>query len=150
LYLGGFTDDGAEYQKTYFISRYSQTHWAESRSFCNSYKMEFLTIETQAESQACLNLLDTNSYLRTISTIHFWIDALTVTLKSKTDWYWTNTGNKISFPISWIGTEPNNLGGSEFCLFVFKPSVNEKFGFGDGNCNTLRYALCQKIDLLIP
>ncbi|KAL7036615.1 hypothetical protein ACKWTF_008872 [Chironomus riparius] len=146
----GFKNDGAEYQKTYFMPRFSQTNWAESRSFCNSYKMDLLTIETEMELKAYLNLLNINSYLRTIPYIQFWADSLTVTLKSKTEWFWTGTGNKISFPISWIGTEPNNDGGSEHCLVIFKPSVNANFGFADGNCNIHRYALCQKLDLLIP
>lgn len=150
-YIGGFTDDGAEYQKTYFLSRFPSITFSESRSFCNSYKMDLITIETAAESQEFLSILDAHSYLRPITGIQLWLDALTVTLKSKTEWFWTNTGNKISFPIEWMGTEPNDMGGSEYCLFIGKLSINAKFGYGDGNClANSRFAICQNIDLMIP
>ena len=57
--------------------------------------MEHLTLETQAESQAYLNLL--NSYFRTAPNGYFWTDAMTVTPKSKTEWFWAKTGKKFNF-----------------------------------------------------
>jgi hypothetical protein len=149
LKLGGFADNGTEYHKTYFLSRISLDTWGASRSFCKSYNMELLTLETQTESQAVLNLLDTNNYLKTI---HFpmWADLMTLTLKSKTEWFWTSTGNKISFPIPWFGTEPNNNSGNEYCIFIEKPSISGKFGFADGDCNVNRYSLCHKLDFVVP
>ncbi|CAG9805263.1 unnamed protein product [Chironomus riparius] len=142
----GFTDDGAEYQKTYFVSKYSRPSWAASRSFCNSFNMEHLTIETKAEEQAYLNLLETNIYLRRFSGFYIWLDGLVEDPKSKTEWFWAKTGIKVSFPITWHPIEPNN----EYCLVIFRHTINEKFLFGTGECNTKRWSGCQKIDLLVP
>lgn len=36
------------------------------------------------------------------------VDGLTLTLKSTTDWYWTDNGEKIPFEIPFITGEPNN------------------------------------------
>ncbi|CAG9805262.1 unnamed protein product [Chironomus riparius] len=74
----GFNNDGIEYQKTYFFPRFSRPDWAGSRSFCSSYKMDLLTLETKSEEQSLLNFLDTNSYLRTVNSFSMFIDAISV------------------------------------------------------------------------
>ncbi|KAL7036616.1 hypothetical protein ACKWTF_008873 [Chironomus riparius] len=111
--------------------------------------MEHLIIETQAEAQAFLGLL--NSNLRTAPNGYFWTDGMTVTPKSKTEWFWAKTGKKVSFPISWYPSEPNNGFDNvyEYCFVIFKHHLNENFLFGDANCNGNMNTACQKIDFIV-
>ncbi|KAL7036600.1 hypothetical protein ACKWTF_008859 [Chironomus riparius] len=145
----GFADDGSEYQKSYFISRYSKTPWAESKAICRAFDLEFTTLESNSELQSFLNIIDNNSYLRTISDTFFWIDGISLTPKSKTDWYWTKSGKKLTFSLPWALNQPDFLRVDEFCLALGKSS-NQKFGFHDGICSASISFVCQRIELYVP
>lgn len=149
VFSGGFTEEGSEYQKTYFFSRYSSGSWADSRSFCHSYGLEFLTMDTLAEGRAVLTMADNNSILRTFTSVWLNIDGIALTLKSPTNWYWTNSGKKISYPIPWRPDAPNNHGGSEYCLTIGRYLTTGKFGFDDALCNNNDRISCQRIDFFI-
>ncbi|KAL7036599.1 hypothetical protein ACKWTF_008858 [Chironomus riparius] len=146
----GFTDEGSEYQKSYFFTRYSLGTWSDARSFCSSYDLEFITLETLDEARAFLTMADNNSFLRSRSTYWIYIDAVTHTIKSRTDWYWTNSGKKISYAMPWRLAAPNNDYNDEYCLSFGKGSLNENFGFDDVMCNSGTPFACQRIELLIP
>ncbi|KAL7036610.1 hypothetical protein ACKWTF_008867 [Chironomus riparius] len=102
--------------------------------------------------QAALNLADNDSYLRTLSGEGFFIDAITLTLKSTTDWYWTKSGQKLSFALPWMPGEPNNHNNAhEVCLSFGKVTVSSKSAFNDAPCTSTAYTfLCQKIEFSIP
>jgi hypothetical protein len=146
---GGFTNDGAEYQKTFFIPRYSTAHWAESKGICKSHGFELATFETLQEAQALLTMTENHSFVKPINGIWFWVNGITLLPKTATSWYWADTGNKISFPIPWISGQPSNT--EQYCLGIGKPSLNVKFGFVNGFCSGhgFLYFVCQRTDLFV-
>lgn len=75
---------------------------------------------------------------------------MSLTPKSTTDWYWTDTGRKINFPIQWQSGQPDNNNNSEFCFSILKTSINQKFGYNDQNCATYNPFICQKIEFYVP
>ncbi|KAL7036603.1 hypothetical protein ACKWTF_008862 [Chironomus riparius] len=129
----GFTDDGAEYQKTFFFSRYSESFWAESKAICNAFKMELASMETLAEANALLTMADNHSFLRAVNDIIIWIDGIALSPISTTDWYWSNSGEKINFPIPWVIGQPSST--DQRCLSIHKAGINQKFGFNDFHCS---------------
>jgi hypothetical protein len=124
--------------------------WAEARSFCSSYGLEFLTMETLEEAKAVLTMADNNSILRQLPYAWLHVDALSMSLKSKTDWYWTKTGKKISYTIPWRSVAPNDAAGREYCLTIGKGSINEKIGFDDTYPESKTFTGCQDIEISIP
>jgi len=102
--------------------------------------------------QAVLNLADSNSFLRTLSSIGIYVDAMSLTVKSPSDWYWTKSGQKLTFTLPWIPGEPNNHNNmNEVCLSFTKISISSKFGFNDAPCSPASYTfLCQRIEFSIP
>ncbi|CAG9805252.1 unnamed protein product [Chironomus riparius] len=147
----GFTDDGTEYQKTYFFTRHFKGDWTNSRYFCKSYDLELVTMETLEEARAVLTMADNNSILRSYTSVWLNIDAVTLTIKSLTEWFWTKSGKKISYPIPWRPDAPNNHVGNENCLTFGRYLTSGKFGFDDARCENGGNPIpCQRIDLLIP
>ena len=112
--------------------------------------MEFLSVETLTEARAYLSMLDNDSFLRSIGGAYIYIDGISLTSRSPTDWYWSNTGKKVSFPIPWRAGQPNNGGGSEYCLTIYRPNIGERFGFDDATCMGSAYVGCYRVDFLLP
>ena len=104
------------------------------------------TIETLAEAQAILNLANHGNIASHFTSVFTFVDAMALTVKSTTDWYWTKLGNKLSFALPWKTGEPNNSNNlNEVCLSF------RRDGFNDGPCNATTYAfLCQRIDFIVP
>lgn len=68
------------------------------------------------------------------------------TPKSRTDWFWTNSGKQISYPIPWLPGQPDCAGGSEFCLTLGNENA-DRFLFNDYPCMQLpTQFLCQCVD----
>ncbi|CAG9805261.1 unnamed protein product [Chironomus riparius] len=136
----GFAPDGSEYQKSYFYPKYSLTApFLESRAICKSYDFELATLETHAEAQAIIKLA------QNLGSEYFYVDAIALTLKSPTDWYWTKSGKKLSFALPWGAGEPNNYNNlNETCLAL------SSIGFVDLRCTLSRLFVCQKIEFMIP
>ena len=112
--------------------------------------MEFLALETLTEARAYLSMLDNDSFLRAKGAAWIYIDAVGLTLKSPTDWYWSNTGKKISYAIPWRTGNPNNIGGSEYCIGIYRSGIAERFGFDDVTCMGNAFAACYRIDFMLP
>ena len=85
LLTGGFTDRGAQYQKSYFLSRYDKSYWAESKAICKTFNLELATIKTLAEAHSVLGMVDCSNYLRATNENYTWIDGITLTPGSQTD-----------------------------------------------------------------
>ncbi|XP_070509920.1 uncharacterized protein [Chironomus tepperi] len=143
----GFTADGVEYQKSYFLSRYSKAPWAETKAICRAFDLELPRFETLTEARAVLTMADNNSILKTLTSVWIWIDGITLTSKSTTDWYWTKTGMKVSFPMDWY---PGNPSGGQNCLAISKAAINARFGFNDVECYTPQNIICQRVELYVP
>lgn len=105
--------------------------------------------ETRNEARAVMTMAENNSILKKMTSIWLYVDAVTLTPKSTTDWYWTKTGKKISFPMDWIPGAPGSL--EQLCLCISKPSLNANFGFNDIECSDFqRNIICQRNEFYIP
>ncbi|CAG9805254.1 unnamed protein product [Chironomus riparius] len=146
----GFTNDGAEYQKTYFFPRYSEAYWADSKAICKVYDFELATLESLQEANALLTMVENHDSIKPLAVIWLWIDGISMLPKTTTSWYWGKTGRKISFPIPWLAGFPSNT--DQLCLSVGKSSQNQKFGFTNGYCSGKGYLrfICQRTEFYIP
>ncbi|KAL7027489.1 hypothetical protein ACKWTF_005456 [Chironomus riparius] len=107
-----------------------------------------LTLETLEEQQLLFMQLESSTYLRSLNYVWYWVDSIRV--GPTTDWYWTKSGKKISFPIPWLPYQPDNYEGIEYCLNISKLSMNAKFGYADAKCDNNSNVACQKIEFTIP
>ena len=125
-----------------------EASWGESKSICKAFGLELVTLETLKEANYFLEIAE-NSETKKLA-IPFWIfiDGMTLTPKSTTDWYWTESGEKISFSIRWASDQPDNWRGNEKCFSIGKRYPNDKFGFNDHACSNVNLPfICQRIDL---
>lgn len=92
--------------------------------------MEFLSLENSQEQAVFLNLCHGKREL-----FDRWthIGGITRVAKSKTDWYWVNSGNKAYFELQFHRGEPNNGGGNQMCLALDKQP--NTFMYNDINCS---------------
>lgn len=150
LISGGFLSKGSEYQKSYFFTRHFKASWVEARSFCHSYGLEFLSLDTLEEARTLQSFSDNNSNLRTSTSVWLYIDGVSMSVNSLTDWYWTKSGDKISYTIPWHPGTPNNAASNEYCLTFGKASINQKFGFDDAKCDSSTFVACQRVDFFVP
>jgi len=126
-----------------------QNTWGEARAICRSFDLELMTLESLNEAKSFLTMADNHNYFRSFGVIWIVIDGTTLTAKSLTDWYWPQTGKKISFPMPWGVSQPS--GGTEFCLSFGRLNANEKFGLNDLRCSEGIYPfMCQRFDIFIP
>jgi len=66
------------------------------------------------------------------------------------DWYWTNTGTKVSYSIPWQNGGPDFFNGIEYCL-SFTGNEPSHVGFNDHPCfGLLTPFVCQRIDYFVP
>jgi hypothetical protein len=146
----GFTENGAEYQKTYLASRYAIANWFEAKAICKSFDLELASFETLAEANFFLNLCYDNDFIQSYGLTHIHIDGMTQTPNSTTEWYWTNSGKKISFSIPWHPGQPDFF-GDEYCFSFMASPLANVLGFNDMRCNDyIAPFVCQRIDFSIP
>ena len=82
-----------------------------------------------------------HEFVRLSSNVWYYIDGMTTTPHSPTDWYWTNSGNKVSFPMQWAFGQPD-FAGDEYCL-----SIVPSEGFNDIACNSSVFSFfCHRLD----
>lgn len=142
-FVEGTTQCGLAYGKSYYISQHIKSQWINTRSICQSFGMDSLSIETAEEQSFFLNLCDEN-----IKLFDDWthVGAMTTVGKSTDKWYWASTGKKINYPIKWGVNQPDFAGANEFCMVVMKRAKN--FEFNDVICQgayDLKF-ICQKND----
>jgi len=107
-------------------------------------------LETLEEANALLTMTENHSHIKSLNSIWLWIDAISVLPKTATSWYWSKTGKKVSFPITWWTGQPDNL--NKLCLAIGKSTLNQNFVFYNGYCSGNGYLrfVCQRIDFYIP
>jgi len=151
IFTGGFTNDGSEYQKSYFLTRWFGDSWSRAKSFCASFNLQLATLETLEEARRLLYLADSNPFFKIYTTSSsFYIDGMTSTLKSTTEWFWTDSGNKFSFPIPWLPGQPDNANGDERCFGFRRTTHSQNYGYSDFTCTAVPHFVCQRIDLFLP
>lgn len=124
------------------MSSHFRVEWHQAMSLCSAFGMELVSIDSRNEFDHFENLCRTNEHL---FGNFFHIGGLVKVAKSTTEWYWTNSGQKINFDLTFAPGEPNNAGGNQMCMCLTKHLPH--FLFDDIQClgaNPERF-VCQKL-----
>jgi len=81
------------------VSRYAKDDWFGAKAICKSFGLELATFETLTEAETFLNVAYENDFIKSLALKHFYVDGMTLTPHSTTDWYWTRNGKQIAFTI---------------------------------------------------
>ena len=106
--------------------------------------MDLVSFETLAESREFLTLIENNTEFRKLNSVWLWLDGIALTGKSKTDWYWSKSGKKVSFPMDWFVDSPGSL--DQFCMCIGRHESVQKSGFNDCYCYAAYKIACQRIE----
>ncbi|CAG9798113.1 unnamed protein product [Chironomus riparius] len=143
--LNGIDKCGTRYQKAYFYPRYISATWIEAKAICQTYGMELASFKTLAEANAVITLVEMNADLKNRDNLWIFINGVALAAQSKTEWYWTDSGQKIDFVIPWLINQPDTNGGTEWFLSIGKHNKEQRTAFNDipGN-NFVGIFLCQR------
>ena len=109
--------------------------------------MELATFETRDEALNFINFLEEHEYFKaSLRLIN--VDGITDSQGSPTEWYWTNSGEKIPYSIPWAAGQPDNFYNNEPVLSVGRISMNDSIGFNDAPANYAARFACQKTELI--
>jgi hypothetical protein len=135
------------YKKSFFIPRYFNSTWSEAGVLCRNYGLELASLHTVHEYNNVVEMLKLNS---TRVTEWTFINGMTLTPKSRTDWYWVDSGRKVSYTMQWWrADQPDFYQNSQWCLALGPMSLN-MFQFDDVSCNeSPQKFLCQKLEFLV-
>ena len=126
---------------------------AEAKAICKAYNLELVTFETITEALMVMNMCENNPFIQSVSNpTRFWIlvDGMTTAAPSSTEWFWTNTGKKVSFVIPWAPNQPDFYNNEEFCLVIGKDLTTPSYRFGDYPCiNNGSPFLCSRLDYML-
>ena len=106
--------------------------------------MDFAMIESNDEYISVANMLQKNGNQQYV----ILIEGITYTSKSQTEWFFTRTGEKIPFAMTWSPNQPDDGGSNEKCLSFISPSP--LYQFNDIPCNAVYPFLCQKYNQRLP
>ncbi|KAG5680486.1 hypothetical protein PVAND_009994 [Polypedilum vanderplanki] len=139
--IGTFVFPWIFYQKTYYVPRHFVVNWMDAKSACRDFGMELASIETLLEYNAVVSFLIKNQQYFSPQYLH--VNGMTKTLASKTDWYWLNSDQQVSYSMTWGFIEPQNTAGDEWCLAI---GVRNQYSYADVSCvNNKQAFLCQSI-----
>lgn len=95
-------------------------------------------------------MLDTSSVLRKLENVWVWTDAITLSsIASTTDWYWTRTGKKLSFPIDWYPGNPNGNNDEQGCMCIGRATLSLTFKYNDCYCYGVYKIPCQRTEFFL-
>jgi hypothetical protein len=127
LYVGKGSNQ--QYEKTYWLSSHYKVHWNQAKTLCNSYGLEFVSVDSLDESDHLRELCKEN-----IGLFDSWthIGGLTTVKRSKTEWYWVESGKKLNFVLEFLPGQPDCSSNIEMCLSLGKSGG--KFLYNDFPC----------------
>lgn len=85
-----------------------------------------------AEAQNFLNICENSDKISTSEGNWYLVDGISIEPRSKTEWYYTNSGKKIPNNMPWTNDQPDCNGNVEFCMSL--GNMYGKFGFNDLSC----------------
>ncbi|CAO1417879.1 unnamed protein product [Diamesa hyperborea] len=139
-----FTDATGENKiKSYFITRDFKLNWGDAHSFCKSFEMDLVALETAAESDYFFNLCEkgTNNFYP-----YLFIGGTNIGVE-KDSWYWMKTGSEIKYKLRFSEGEPYNAGGRENCLAIYNNVDKKTYGLNDLECygDVVASFACEKV-----
>ena len=112
----------------------------EAKQICSSYNLEFASFKTIEEVNAVINMTKNVNNFE-----WFLIDGISLKSKSPTEWYLTETGEKIDYVIPWLPGQPDTEFGAEFFLTLGKLTKDGPIGFNDAKASGYaQLPLCQR------
>ena len=126
--------------------------WGQAKAICRAFDLELASFETVTEAHNFLHMCEKSSDIPSSGKFFYLTDGMTVTPRSskKDNWFWTNSGKKISYDLPWTGIQPDFARGIEYCLTVGRVAANDTIGFNDYTCvNGMTHFICQKVDFYI-
>lgn len=133
------------------MSRYLKADWGQAKAICKTFDLELASFETITEAHTFLHMCEKSSLIPS-EKVFYLTDGMTVTPRSsnKDNWYWTNSGKKISYDLPWTGVQPDFYRGIEYCLSIGRVKGNDTLGFNDYTCvSGVIHFICQKVDFYI-
>lgn len=129
-FLKNFHSDGVKEKRMYWLSVRLNVRWNDAKTLCKSYGLELLHLESKDEMNYFIKAC--NQYKNLFGDYTF-VDGVTDLGKSKTEWFYSETGRKVSFALPWLPGTPDNVGSDEHCLSIAK--AQGTFLFNDVNCD---------------
>jgi hypothetical protein len=133
--------NNVSYEKTFWYPTLYKGTWIEAAVICRSFGMDLFTLYSQDEANHFYQILEKNTQL---FPTYMYIGGVTVILKTKTEWFWLDTNEKVNFPMRFLAGDPNNLGGNEKCLGMIISGGS--YYFIDVMCNAVSVKfVCQSV-----
>ena len=127
------------------MSKFFKSTWLKARAVCKAFDLELATFETSDEVQHFFNKIGLIDYFNSNNYRYAFVDGISLTPKSPTDWYWTNSGEKVPYNLLWAKGEPNHANTNEICLSIGNGIKTDPLGFNDHGCDAaLEHFICQK------
>lgn len=113
-----------------------------SKSFCSSFGMNLVSLESDHESQYFMKACENNS--NSFEEITF-IGATSEFIDGHEKWFLTTTGKEVNYKLEL--SEPSNNSDNSHCLALY--NSQGKFSYSKVNCNgnVNQKFICQKVIL---
>lgn len=100
--------------------------------------MEIATFSNLREAQNILTLIDKHP---NATDLWYFVGGINLVPKSKADWYWITTGDRVDYDIPFGIGQPDTMNGTEFCLDV---NNQPQAYFNDYSCSSTQCSfICQ-------
>lgn len=138
----GQDENGKNIKKVYYHSKHLKATWTVAASICNSYGLQFVSFETEHESEEFLKICTkNNSYFD--NSAH--IGGIGSQPNSESGLFWMNSGKKINYGLLFIMDQhfdPHM--GNSFCLSIVKETYRNAFHFSGVGCSKMKaHFICQ-------
>uniref|UniRef100_A0A0B7AGC8 C-type lectin domain-containing protein n=1 Tax=Arion vulgaris TaxID=1028688 RepID=A0A0B7AGC8_9EUPU len=109
-----------------------QKTWNDAQKSCRSYGAELVEINNAEEDQFVV------ATLKALKQGNSWIGGAASLPGKKFEWVTSHRTVDCQRYVNWNAAEPNNAGGSEWCLEI------RDIGWNDHDCNTRNSFVCEK------
>lgn len=127
-------------EKIYFLSMTFRANWMSAQSFCRSYGMDLVALESDHEAKYFMKACENNfDYFEEFSHI----GAVSNIVGSHENWFWITSHKQVNFELTIKKVEAD--GEEKNCLQMVKGEHG--FSFGRTNCFgiELQKFVCQRL-----
>ena len=110
----------------------------EAARICQSYAMQLVSIESSAEEQYLIQIIEAAKFGTHSS---WWTSGSDIEVENK--WVWTATGQPVQYT-NWASGEPNNFSGIEHYIAIIVEGRTVKWYDFYGINWSVMYAICEK------
>ncbi|XP_072392646.1 lectin subunit alpha-like [Diabrotica undecimpunctata] len=122
-------------EKEYILETNIKANFWAAFEFCALNRMKLVTLETQAENDAVLSIVEKHTTGRQV----FWTSGNK--LGDNNTWTWMTTGTEIVF-FDWGTGEPDDVNGTEQCISITSKTYVSG-SWNDINCSVQMGVICE-------